>query len=625
MTPAKERAFLAAQSVYNQMELEQVASVMSDKVWKRGMHHLADGFEKIHIDAHIIRDLGDKGFLPSRMAKAVGSHLYLFTNPIRMWIMQPIQMLELSVMSPSSAKAVLADLPAVYSSLLTQKGMASPMNPVFRSMGKRTTPDLDRILAAIDEAGIQQEIDMNQTVHGIWNDAAEPLVNKDSSVLGTVGKGVSLIGKGIAAPGKALRKVGYDPAELLNQTALWLVSRERWMAKNPKKNWDTPENRAEIARDQWVLGHGASTRAGMFKWQDGFMSTMLQFLAIPFKSTLQMMSSPIFSGPEKAKLVAARLALYGAAGVPLARELTHLIERGMEDKEDKETLDNYSKGAVNHIVNASLRAMYDTDEGKQTSVDTRNVSTSLEVGDTFLWDTIKGLVDIAQGEAADIGAPNVVFVQAGGAVFETARTVHDLFAMNNKGPLDMEAWQHAAWRAVALTGGGSDFMKSQLLESMSKQGNAMGYQQTRGEAIARLFKFPPTEEQLLHMSIKTQIERSKEVKAEAKRIHERLIAVGKAQSADEKQTAKDYYDNLTATLQMHTPEMRNELTTAILALDKYSWRTKKESVMMNFQKLSQDKHDAYYIEMRNTLEKSSDPEIQAMLRDFEELDKRSKK
>jgi hypothetical protein len=624
MTPAKERAFLAAQSVYNQMELEQVASVMSDRVWKSGMNRLANGFEGMHMDAHVLRDWGDKGFFLPRTLKAVGSHLYLFTSPVRMWIMQPIQMMELALMSPSNAKRLLTDLPAVYSTVAAQRGILSPMKGAFMGMGKKTTPDLERIVAAIDEAGIPQEIDMNQMVHGIWNDAAKPLVNKDNSVLGGVESLRSTITKGVAIPGKIGRSIGYDKAELLNQTALWLVSRERWMAKNPKKNWDTPENRAEIARDQWVLGHGASTRAGMFKWQDGWASTVLQFAAIPFKSTLQMMSSPIFSGPEKAKLVAARLALYGVAGMPLAREIRSIFEKNMEDKEDRETLDNWTNGTVNLFVNEMILSMFDKPE-EDSSVDTRNISTSMEVGGTYLYDTVAELVGILDGQPAEFELPDVVYAQAVGSVFDTARTMADILAINKKGPADLETWKAVAWKATSFTSLGSDFMKSQLLESMSKQGNAMGYQQTRGEAIARLFKFPPTEEQLMHMTVKTQIERSKHVKEDAKQIHERLIAVGKAQSADEKQQAKDYYDGLTSMLSTTTPEYKNELTTAILALDKYSWRTKKESVMMNFQKLSQDKHDAYYIEMRNTLEKSSDPEIQAMLRDFEELDKRSKK
>lgn len=621
MNPKEEREFLAAQSIYSQMEREQIASQQSDLVWKSGLNKIADLFEKSPtVDAHILREWGEKGFVPARSIKAVGSHLFLYWRFIRMWAVQPQQWKELVLVSPSYSKHLSEIMPITYG-LTTRTHTLRGLRSHSDKIGRNLVPDYDKVMAALEESGIVQSVDMNQMVHGIWKDATKELDPKKlKGVSEAVDKSLESTATVAGLPGKVGRAIGYNPSELMNQVSIWLYARHRWMEKNPGKNWDTPENRATIAREQSLYSNMSSTRAGMFGWQDGLISTFTQFVAIPWKSTLQMISFKQFTGPEKARLAAARLFWYGKYGLPLGYVVHQTLENNLEDKSSRDQFNAWTVSATDRIWNATLGAMFD-EEGQTTSVDTKNLSTSID--GEYVWTVIKGLSDMASGESVDIQRPKFPFENATGSLMDTVRTLHDIFKVNQKGPMDLETWKTVTWKAVSFAGTLSDFNKAMLTEGVSKSGNQMGYQQTRGEAVARLFGVPPTEESLYNMVTLTQIQRRKEVQNTAKQIHQRVNAVLQAKNVDEKVKQKEYYDALGAFLVSVPPYYKEELLTEIFKLDNLSQKEKKESILLNLYRIYNDENDTKYIEMRNFLEKSKDPQIKSMLNDLEQYKKRS--
>lgn len=621
MTPKEERDFLAAQSVYTQMEREQIASTQSDVIWKSGLNKVADLFEKHpNVDAHILREWGEKGFIPARAVKAIGSNIWLYWRVLRMWAVQPQQWKELVLVSPSYAKHLNEIVPVTYG-LLSRTQTLRGLRSHSDSVGRRIVPDYDRVIAALEESGIVQSVDMNQMVHGIWKDAVQELDPKATkSVLEAMDKTLEVGSKTVAFPGKVGRALGYNPSELTNQVSLWLYARLRWMEKNPGKNWDTPENRATIAREQSLYSHMSSTRAGMYGWQDGMISTFTQFVAIPWKSSLQVLSMKQFTGAEKARLAAARLFWYGKYGLPLGYVVHQTLENNLEDQSSREQFNAWTVSATDRIWNATLGAMFD-EEGEHTSVDTRNLATSID--GEYVWNVLHTSIEMAKGNPVDFERPKFPFENATGSLYETVRTVHDIFKLNENGFADEETWRTATWKAVSFAGTLSDFNKAMLAEGISKSGNSNGYQQTRGEAIARLFGVPPSEETLYNMTTVTQIKRRKEVQNLAKQIHQRVNAVLQAKGVDEEMKQKEYYDTLGAFLMSVPPYYKEEIITEIFKLDNMSQREKKESILLNIYRNHNDVNDNRYIEMRNALEKSNDPQIKSMLKDLESYKKRS--
>lgn len=616
MSPKEEREFLSAQSVYEQLEREQIASTQSDIVWRNGMNVVADVFEKGHVDGKILREWGEKGFVPARMVKALGANLFLYWRPLRMWVVQPQQFKELAIVSPAYAKHLAEIMPATAGLLARTRTLAGTRSYVD-SLGRRALPDYDRVIAAMEESGITQTVDMNQMVHGIWKDATKELAPKPiSGALDVANIGLETTGKALALPGKLGRALGYNPSETMNQVSLWLYARHRWMEKNPGKNWDTPENRAQIARDQSLYSHMSSTRAGMYGWQDGLVSVFAQFVAIPWKSTLQMISSPQFTAAEKAKLAAARVFWYGKYGLPLGAVAYKALENTIEAQEDRRTLDRWTESVTDRMWNYLVHVMADA-QGEEAKVDTKNLSTVVD--GEYVWNMIDTLSQMAQGNPAELPKMAFPFQNAGGSIFEAVRTIHDIFKVNDNGVADLDTWKAASWKAVSFAGVFSDFNKAMIAEGMSKAGNGTGYVQTRGEAMARLFGLPPEEETLMNMAQLSQIKRTKEIKATAKQIHERLIAVMKAKSVDEVVQQQEYLDGLGAFLNTVPEHYKIELTTEIFKQDKMSWRDKKDSLLLNIYRNAADENDKHYIEMRNALEKSTDPEIQSMLKDLDSI------
>jgi hypothetical protein len=262
-----------------------------------------------------------------------------------------------------------------------------------------------------------------------------------------------------------------------------------------------------------------------------------------------------------------------------------------------------------------MRTLFDEIDGKETSLDTRNLSTSMD--GKYLWEVMHTMVEMAKGNPAEMPDSSFVYESSGGAVVEAVRTIHNIFALNKAGPLDLETWKDASWKAVSFAGGLSDYNKMMLAEGMSKSGKGIGYEQTRGEALARMFGVPPSEEMLLHMAMVSPIQRQKHVKELAKKIHTETIAHIKAVSPDEIEKQTIYFDTLGAFLQGVDPAYKEEVTNEVFKMDKYNLLSKKESLYINLYNSHMMESDKYYIDLRNALERSNDPKAQSLLKDLE--------
>jgi hypothetical protein len=618
---ADERAFLAAHSIYEQFEREQVQSVLSDEIWNKQFNNFADIFEKFNVDASVMREWGEKGFVPIRAVKASASHIWLYWRFLRELILQPQQWKELGVVDPSYLKSIHEVLPilgGLSGKTHTFKGLASH----FDSWGRKIMPDYDEVIKALSESGIMQAVDMNQMIHGMWRSATEELVpSKATSTLGVVNKGLHAGTKTTALPGRIGRTIGYDQGELVNQITIWLFARNRWIKEHPDMNWNTPEALAQIAQKQWVIGHASSTRAGMFKWQEGTLGTLSQFAAIPWKAFMQMVGSHEFSGLEKARLAAGRMAIYGKYGIPYGAALYALLERNISNEEDRQKLAGWSGGLEDVVVNGMLQAMFDSEgQSHPTSVE---ASKSLSTVNNSVWqlDVIQTLYQIGAGEKPDQRFP---FITASSSIFQAAQTVHDIFKVKDLS--DPAALQAATWKMVSFAGILSDVDKAMGAQGIySRMGVDSGYDQTAGEAVAKLFGIQDSESIHNYEALKSKQDRQKEVKNTAINIHQRLIQVINATTPDEKMRQEAYFDGLQSFLTMVPDYYRDEVIQEVMKLDRMTFINRKESIAMYIYKHYQDLNDNNVIDMERAMEKSNDPEMKSLLKDLETYRKERQK
>ena len=612
MTKEETAEFKAAQKIYQQLEMQQYTSLPSDLIWKNSLHAIADVFEKMEFSPILLREMAQKGNLPIHIAKAFGSNLWLYLRPLRMWAVQPQQWKEMMFLDKSFAKSV-HELPSIWMGLISRSKSMENLRGKADESGRRLVKDYDAVIDAMEQSGIMQAVDMNQMIHGLWKDTLEELSPKDVGIVGeafrTIGQGAK---KAVSLPSKVGRAIGYDPAELMNQVSLWSFAKHRWETKNPGKNWNTPENKAQIAQDQARYGHMASTRAGMYSWQEGILSMFTQFAAIPFKSMMQMISAKEFTATEKAKLAAARMFWYGKYGIPLGASIYTLLERNIENEEDRINLDKWTAGFTDHINNSILSAMFDDKNlGENTQAD---FSKSLSTVPDSIWfyDMSKALYDMSKGEKPETSIP---FITAGSAIFQTVQAMHDMYTIppavgNERDFADM------AWKAVSFAGPLNPFAKFLLEEQLSKNGQSLGYKQTAGEAVARLIGVGPTGERLQFEASKLLSKKEKHIKEIGTDIHNRLMDLHNAKTPEEQVDFSNYVEEMKAFLGSIDETYRDEIMLEIWKKDRYNHISMKDSLMSSIFKKHVGEHDQWTQDAIRKLEKSNDPELKIMFNEF---------
>jgi len=601
MTPDEEARFLSAQKVYQQLELQQFSEVMSDELWKNAFNKLGDIFEKSALAkaaAIPAREVGRKGMIPVRAAKLLGSHLWLYTRPLRMWLVQPQQWLELSTMNPKYAAQSMLEAPVLLQGLLANntrllKGIKAPSMQV----GRNTIPDFDKTIKALEEWGVMQAVDTNQMIHGIWRDSMDELI--PSSKLKSVADKTQKIA---SAPSHIGRSIGYDPAELLNQITLWLYAKQKWTKENPGKDWSVPENAALIGQLAGRLGHMASTRAGLMPFQEGVLSMLAQFVAIPHKSFMMMVSHPDLTGREKARLLGARLFWYGKWSIPGGAVIYSMLEKELPE-ETSENLNRYTRGASDFIMNETLNTILGDTGDSYWSKSMSTVPESL-----FHWDIVNMLVDMADGTMDD--KMRFPFVNATSSWFQAA---NDIYQMYNIPTItgDDPNWTKTAWlgaKFVTLTTAGSvrDIEAALLGEQITKTGQKLGHTRTASEIVGTLFGVQTSYEAILWDMLKKKGKREDFIKEEGKKIHETTMTY--LRNNDLEGFGK-YWDIAGSFLKSIPEEYKEDIMREIQQWDRRSQETVGDSIGLYILDKYRKENDGAMNELRNLLKHTGDERL----------------
>lgn len=592
MTAAEEARFKAAQQIYKQLELQQFSDLPSDAIWKGFLGAIADAFEHSFLAklAPGLREVGQMGMLPVKYAKSLGTHMWLFMRPQRMWIVQPQQLLELSTINPTFAKIAMEEAGIIWAGLVTKGSILRKLNPGFRTVGKRGMQDYDEVISALERTGIMQAVDTNQMVHGWWKDAMEELVPSATT------KALQTAKKTVLAPSKVMRSVGYDASELMNQVLLWLFSRHKWMAENPGKNWNTPENIAEIGQLTWRIGHGASTRAGMMPMQEGVLSALAQFIAIPHKSFMQQISSPDLTPQMKAKLFGARLFWYGKWGVPGGAALYSIMQQYLPE-EEQVTLDKFTRGASDYIMNETMSFVTGQKTDSYWSKSTSTVTESL-----YIYDAIHAMVDMAAGNTEN--APKFPFMNATTSIYKTVNTLWDMYNIPTLTGTEPD-WAKIAWKAASFTGTLNDIDKALIAHQLTKTGQKLGHIQTTGEIINRLFGVPTAYENLIWEMVRTKGKREKYIDNKAKEIHDRMMILRTVGAVEFDQ----YWQGVKAFMASIPKEYKDNIILGIKKWDRYSQETMGDSMALYILNNYKKENDGYMQQLRNLLANTDDPRL----------------
>lgn len=262
-------------------------------------------------------------------ARGLTFHMMLgMYNPAQFVIQASGSLVALSINPIHGAKAISQMTSAGIVDLA--KGTPAKLKAFKKELAGKGLLD-EEAYDAWNRSGMREAVThTNLDYHSLWND-----VPYDSGAFRR------LVGNG---------DLFFKHGELVNSRISFFTAYNRWKELNPKLKVDD-----EALKD--IIGRAENYRLNMSrmnapKFQKGLMSVPTQFQQVNTKFFEKLFGSD-FTKIERARLVAAQAALFGAAGVPLVSTLApHVFETAGIDIEttDADTLQRLHNGVAGWVI-----------------------------------------------------------------------------------------------------------------------------------------------------------------------------------------------------------------------------------------------------------------------------------
>lgn len=574
------KAVEEARAIYKKYAKMKSFGTLSDEVWQKGFHNLADMLDNWKVPADIARSMGNKGESVFSTAKKLASVLFINLAPQRQWIVQMQTILEMAALYPLNAVNVIRDTFAYRGALLAEAevlagigdGKGSKyLKDMFSKMSTAEKEEFTKTLDAIKRSGLMESIDLNMLVHGVFTDLNEPLIRSTTSkVAGAPLK----VGKTISSAG---RMVGFDLAETTNRLGLWLVAKDLWKQNNPGKDWTAQRAIEEISYEEWRLS-GSMSRAGSLAYQEGIMSMFMQFAAISQKLTMNVFqdNATMLSPAQRARLSAVRLLMYGPRyGLPVGGLVDYYINNTDND-ETKKLLKDAERGLLDVALNALLKAA--TDEEADV-----NFSKSFTPYSEWGLPTVEVFFEMAKMFSDKPQAPRFASLAAITSVEETLSKLSGWFTAR---PMNtQEEWTKALNEVAKLASGWSNLSKMQIMlathDKFTKQGSPIGLRATIGETIAQAFGMTTFREEDLFAAAQALQDRNAVIKTMSEDIHKTLSSLYVAFPEDADKQA-EYLSSFVSVLKGSDwgDQDIQDVLEAVIELDKRSQTDMSTSVLI---------------------------------------------
>jgi len=600
-----------ARAIYRKYAKMKSFGTVEDQIWQKGLHLLADAIDGWRVPSEMVRNAGNKGESIFSMGKKLASVLFINLAPQRQWIVQMSTLLEMAAIYPINAVNIFRDTLAYRGALMAESEMLAGISKgkstqyfqkAFSKMSTEDQVEFQKTLTAIKKSGLLESIDSNLLVQGVFTDLNTPLVRstaeKVASVPGDAAKAISTAG----------RAIGFDPAESTNRLGLWLVAKDLWKKKNPGQDWSTTRAIEEISYEEFRLS-GSMARAGALAYQEGILSSFMQFAAVSQKLTMNLFqdNATMLTNSQRARLAAVRLLMYGPRfGLPVGGLVDYYINRTDND-ETKELLKNAERGLLDMGLNALLKAVTSEDADVNIAKDFSPYSPMGLAPIETIFEMSKVFGDRPQ-------SPRFPSLSAITAAEETFSKIKGWFTAKEMNTI--EDYVKAFNEVAKLSSGWNNISKAAVMYSVNdkftKAGSPLGLQTTRGEAFMQIFGVTTFREEDLIKAGQALAERTQEIKVMAKDIHNTLSSIYKAYPEDADKQA-EYLNSLVNVLDWSEQD-KLDLYTAVLDLDKQGQVDMNTSVLVKILQKTGDRNSEDVNKLRGHILSSHkyDPELKGL-------------
>lgn len=257
---------------------------------------------------------------PTRGLKSAAFKMYLASNPIRQFVVQGHQAVQLTAKFPKYM--VSGKLPAQMYVMAGLMRGTKPGKAALKAAGL-TSQEAQDMYQAFRRSGMSAAVDANNLVRGDLQSIA------DMTFWGRTKKAA-------AWPLRVSQKVGFDAGEQMNIMSAWLAFRNEAISSGKALNAETWDEIGAAARN-YTYNMNA---AGDLPYNQNALNTVFQFLQVPHKSLTQWTTNRVLSKKDKARIAVFNTAMYGIPSyfaanyfydiLPEDQETRRLVEYGLE-------------------------------------------------------------------------------------------------------------------------------------------------------------------------------------------------------------------------------------------------------------------------------------------------------
>lgn len=272
---------------------------------------------------------------PAAMSKNIAFKAYLATNPIRQFIIQSHQALQLAANFPQWMVSQRAVPEMIH--LITMQLTGKPNKWALKGLGLSEGEGIKLYKQWMD-SGLAASIDKQNLLRGSLEDLTDEVTRKEIGII------------------NFMRKVGFDAGENINMMTAWLAHRDA--AVRAGKNIDDLEVLDTIAGEARNYTYNMNF-AGDMPYNQNALSTIFQFFQVPHKAFLSMTFNRALTPMQKFRLAMFNGLMYG----PPAHQALNLYGDLIPEEQGfaRDTMVNGLEGA---LFNKTLTLM----SGEETYV-----------------------------------------------------------------------------------------------------------------------------------------------------------------------------------------------------------------------------------------------------------------
>lgn len=262
-----------------------------DDFYKTALKNLAD------IAGNVGWDKADKGLRwmsdrrgPSAMGKNLAFNMYLATNPLRQFVVQSHQALQLVANFPGY---MLSGRMTPQITVLMAKQMGIKPTKTLLDGAGWSAKEADEVYDQFRKTGQVAAIDKQNLVRGSLLDLADQM---------SLGK--TIVGRSwkvATAPITFSRRVGFDAGENINTMSSWLAHRDQAMKAG--RDVSRTDVQADIAASARNYTYNMNF-AGDMPYNQNALAAVFQFMQVPHKAMLGMITNRVLTPRQKLRLAA---------------------------------------------------------------------------------------------------------------------------------------------------------------------------------------------------------------------------------------------------------------------------------------------------------------------------------